>query len=74
MLRKIKDPNLFLLFGSLGLWLFSTIGYWIYTTVLPSSHELMDTIHVHASMHELVIAHGHNCQNHNESEHIHWDI
>jgi hypothetical protein len=25
-------------------------------------------------MHELGIAHGHNHQNHNEAEHIHWEI
>jgi hypothetical protein len=25
-------------------------------------------------MHELGIAHGHNGHNHNEAEHIHWDI
>tara|TARA_B100000941_G_scaffold75812_1_gene51693 strand:+ start:331 stop:537 length:207 start_codon:yes stop_codon:yes gene_type:complete len=68
MLGTIKDPTLFLLFGSVGILLFGSIGYGIYTTVGPSSHKLRDTIQEHARMHELGIAHGHN---HNEGEHIH---
>ena len=71
MLETIKDPTLFLLFGSVGLLLFGSIGYGIYTTVGPSSHKLRDTIKEHARMHELGIAHGHNGQNKNEAEHIH---
>ena len=71
MLGTIKDPTLFLLFGSVGLLLFGSIGYGFYTTVGPSSHKLRDTIQEHARMHELGIAHGHNGHNHNESEHIH---
>jgi len=68
MLETIKDPTLFLLFGSVGLLLFGSIGYGIYITVGPSSHKLRDTIQEHARMHELGIAHGHN---HDEAEHIH---
>ena len=71
MLETIKDPTLFLLFGSVGILLFGSIGYGIYTTVGPSSHKLRDTIQEHARMHELGIAHGHNSQNNNETEHIH---
>ena len=53
MLGTIKDPTLFLLFGSVGLLLFGSIGYGIYTTVGPSSHKLRDTIQEHARMHVL---------------------
>ena len=56
MLGTIKDPTLFLLFGSVGILLFGSIGYGIYTTVGPSSHKLRDTIQEHARMHELGIA------------------
>ena len=63
MLGTIKDPTLFLIFGS--------IGYGIYTTVGPSSHKLRDTIQEHSRMHELGIAHSYNGHNHNEVEHIH---
>ena len=61
-------------FGSVGLLLFGSISYGIYTTVGPSSHKLRDTIKKHARMHVLGIVHGHNGHNHNEAEHIHWDI
>ena len=69
MLGAIKDPTLFSLFCSVGL--FGSIGYGIYTTVGPSSYKLIDTIQEYARMHELGIAHGHNGHNHNEAEHIH---
>ena len=71
MLATIKDPTLFLLFGSFGLILFGSTGYGIYTTVGPSSKKLRDTIQEHARMYELGIAHGLNGHNHNEAEHIH---
>ena len=74
MLGTIKYPTLIVLFGSFGLLLFGSIGYGIYTTVGPSSYKLRDTIQEHAIMHQLGIAHGHNGQNHNESERIHIDI
>ena len=74
MLGSIKDNTLFLLFGSVGILLFGLMSYGIYSTVGPSSHELKDTIKEHARMHELLIAHGRNGHNHNEAEHIHWDI
>ena len=74
MLGTIKDPTLFLLLGSVGILLFSSIGYGIYTTVELSSYKLRDTIKEHARMHEFGIAHGHNGHNHNEAEHIHWEI
>ena len=51
MLGTIKDPTLFLLFGSVGILLFGSIGYGIYTTVGPSSHKLRDTIQEHESHH-----------------------
>ena len=68
MLGTIKYPNLFLLFGSVGLLLFGSLGFGINTTVGLSSHKLRDTIQEHARMHKSGIAHGHN---HNEAEHIH---
>ena len=68
MLSAIKDPTLYLLFGSIGILLFGSIGYGIYTTVGPSSYKLRDTIKEHARMHELGIAHGHK---HNETDHMH---
>ena len=68
MLAITKDPTLFLLFGTIGLFLFGSIGYGIYTTVGPSSYKLRDTIKEHARLHELGIAHGHN---HNETDHSH---
>ena len=71
MVGVTKDPTLFLLLGSIGLLLFGSLGYGIYTTVGPSSYKLRDTIKEHARLHELGIAHGHNNQNHNESDHIH---
>ena len=71
MLGTIKDPTLFLLFGSVGILLFGSIGYGIYTTVGPSSYKLRDTIKKHARMYELRIAHGQNEHYHNEAEHIH---
>ena len=71
MVGVTKDPALFLILGSIGLLLFGSIGYGIYTTVGPSSYKLRDTIKEHARLHELGIAHGHNNQNHNESDHLH---
>ena len=71
MLGTIKDPTLFLLFGSVGILLFGSIGYEIDSTVGPFSHKLRDTIQEHARMHEFGIAHDHNGHNHNEAEHIH---
>tara|TARA_B100000886_G_C20362522_1_gene465859 strand:+ start:356 stop:571 length:216 start_codon:yes stop_codon:yes gene_type:complete len=71
MLGTFKDPTLFLLLSSVGLLLFGSIGYGINTTVGPSSYNLRDTIKEHARMHELGIAHVHDGNNHNESEHIH---
>ena len=71
MVGVTKDPTLFLLLGSIGLLLFGSIGYGIYTTVGPSSYKLRDTIKEHARLHELGIAHGHNNNNHNESDHFH---
>ena len=58
----------------MGLLLFGIIGNEIYTIVGPSSYKLRDTIKDHTRMHELLIAHVHNGHNHNEAEHIHWDI
>ena len=52
MFVTTKDPNLFLLFGGVGLLLFGSLVYGIYTTVGPSSHKLRDTIQEHARMHE----------------------
>ena len=71
MLVTIKDSNLFLLLGSVGLLLFGSLGYRIYTTVRTSSHKLRGTIKEHARLHELVIAYGHYIHKHNEVEHIH---
>ena len=68
MLAITKDPTLFLLFGSIGLFLFGSIGYGIYTTIGPSSYKLRDTIKEHARLHELGIAHGHK---NNETDHLH---
>ena len=73
-LGTIKDPNLFLLFGSVRILLFGSIGYGIHTIVGPSSHKLREIIQEYARMHELGIAHSHKGHNHNEAEHIHWDI
>ena len=74
MLETIKGSTLFSLLASVGLLLFSSIGYRIYTTVGPSSYKLKDIIKEHAGMRELQIVHVHNDHNHNEAEHIHWDI
>jgi len=44
MLGTIKYPDLFLLYGSVGLLLFGSLGFGINTTVGLSSHKLRDTI------------------------------
>ena len=64
MLATIKDPTLFLRFGSVGFLLFGSIGYGIYIVVGPSSNQLRDTIQEHARMDKLGIAHSHNSHNH----------
>ena len=72
--RNNQRSNFILLFGSVGYLLFGSIGYGIYTTVGPSSQKLRDTIQEHTRMHELGIANGNNGHNHNEAQHIHWEI
>ena len=68
------NETLILLLSSLGLLLFGSRGYWIYITVGLSSNKLRDTTQERASINEYGIANGHNCHNHNEAEHIHWNI
>ena len=68
------NETLILLLSSLGLLLFGSKGYGINIIVGSSSNKLRDIIQEHARMNELGIAHGHNDHNHNEAEHIHWDI
>ena len=74
MLGRIKVSTLFSLFASVGILLFGSIGYGIYTTVGSSSYRLRDSIKDYSRMRELRIVHVHNDHNHNDSEHIHWDI
>ena len=74
MLGIIKVSTLFSLFSSVGVLLCSSIGYGSYTTIGHSSYKLSDTIKENARMRELRIVHVHNDHNHNEAEHIHWDI
>ena len=71
MIGTIKDPTLFLLFGSVGILLFGSIGYGIYTTVGPSTYKLSETIKEHERMHELGISDGHNINSHYLAKYIH---
>ena len=66
--------NFILTFSSLGLLLIGYLDNGIYTTFVTSSHKLRDTNKEHTRMHELRIANGPDGYNHNEAEHIHWDI
>ena len=68
------NETLILLLSSLGLLLFGSRGYGIYITFRLSSNKLRDTIQEQASINEYGIANGHNGHNHNEAEHIHWNI
>ena len=74
MLGTIKDSTLLSLSASVGLLMFGSINYGIHTTFGPSSFKLGDTLKEYATMQELIIAHTNNGHNHNEAEHIHWDI
>ena len=73
MLGTFKVSTLFSLFASVGVLLFSSIDYSSYTIIGPSSYKLRDTTKEHSRMRELPII-IHNDHNHNEAEHIHWDI
>ena len=74
MLGTIKDTTLFVILGIVGLLFFGSIGYWIHIPIEPSSCELRDISKGHSRMNELQIAHVNNGHNHNEAEHIHWNI